>query len=162
MATSISIEDWLYHTGQLQSIVLNSISTPSTPRESMHVWCASQAGATSGTPSVYMAPEQFDPRPAAAVGRPADMWGWAATLVHMLAGEAPFAGEALHTISALMHRDWQRPEVPLEALAVPGLEQLLLDCFQLEPAQRPTAQQALQLLDSMLPQQVGCWSTPGN
>jgi serine/threonine protein kinase len=101
---------------------------------------------------VYMAPEQFEPM--AAVGLPADMWGWAATLVHMLAGEPPFAGEPDHNISALVFRDQQHPEVPFCASQVPGLEQLLEDCFQFNPAQRPTAEEALHRLDGIL-QQVG-------
>jgi serine/threonine protein kinase len=101
---------------------------------------------------VYMAPEQFEPM--AAVGRPADMWGWAATLVHMLAGEPPFAGEPDHNISALVFREQQHPEVPFCASEVPGLEQLLEDCFQFDPALRPTAAEALCRLDGIL-QQVG-------
>jgi serine/threonine protein kinase len=105
-----------------------------------------------GTP-VYMAPEQFDLK--AAVGCPADLWGWAATLVHMLAGEAPFEGEPLHRIPSLVCDAQQHPEVPLQALAVSGLEQLLEDCFSWAPEQRPTAGQALERLDGML-QQVGC------
>ncbi len=112
-----------------------------------------QTVTSHGTP-VYMAPEQFDPR--AAVGRPADLWGWAATLVHMLAGEAPFAGEPLHNIAGLVLTDRQHPEVPLEALAAPGLEQLLLNCFSWEPHQRPTAQQALERLEAIM-QQVGVY-----
>jgi serine/threonine protein kinase len=112
-----------------------------------------QTSSTHGTP-VYMAPEQFDSR--AAVGRPADLWGWAATLVHMLAGEAPFATEPLHSISGLVLRDKQHPEVPLEALAAPGLEQLLLDCFQFEAGQRPTAEEALCRLDGIMHQVGGC------
>jgi serine/threonine protein kinase len=101
---------------------------------------------------VYMAPEQFEPM--AAVGRPADMWGWAATLVHMLSGEPPFAGEPDHNISALVFREQQHPVVPFCASEVPGLEQLLEDCFQFNPAQRPTAEEALHRMDGIL-QQVG-------
>jgi serine/threonine protein kinase len=109
-----------------------------------------------GTP-VYMAPEQHDAR--AAMGRPADLWGWAATVVHMLAGEPPFADEPLHNIGGLVLRERRHPEVPAKALALPGLEQLLLDCFQHEPGARPTAQQALQRLDELM--QVGGFSLLG-
>ncbi len=120
---------------------------------------------TSGTPRragtpMYMAPEQHEAR--AAMGRPADLWGWAATVVHMLAGEPPFADEPLHNIGGLVLRERRHPAVPTEALALPGLEQLLLDCFQREPGARPTAQQALQRLDELI--QVGWlgWSVGWN
>jgi serine/threonine protein kinase len=108
--------------------------------------------AVLGTP-VYMAPEQHDAK--ASIGRPADLWGWAATVVHMLAGEPPFADEPLHNIGGLVLRERQHPEVPTAALALPGLEQLLLDCFQHEAAARPTAQQALLRLDELMMHQVG-------
>lgn len=56
------------------------------------------------------------------------------------------------TRSGLVLNGRQHPEVPLEALAAPGLEQLLLDCFSWEAQQRPTAQQALERLDAIIQQ----------
>ncbi len=73
-------------------------------------------------------------------------------MVHMLAGEAPFAGELSHTISGLVLTGRQHPEVPMEALAAPGLDQLLQDCFIWEPQQRPNAQEALERLDAIMQQ----------
>jgi serine/threonine protein kinase len=111
-----------------------------------------QTSSGLGTP-VYMAPEQFDP--AAHVGRPADVWGWAATLVHMLSGREPFAGVSVYSIGSLVIGSRQHPEVPAGAGQVPGLEQLLLDCFQFEAARRPTAQQALCRLGGIMLQVGG-------
>jgi serine/threonine protein kinase len=104
-----------------------------------------------GTPA-YMAPEQF--MPGADVGRPADLWGWAASVVHMLAGVAPFASQPLHAIPRLVCDARQQPAVPMEAMRVPGLDQLLRDCFAWEAQQRPTAAEALARLDMVL-KQVG-------
>ncbi len=110
-----------------------------------------QTSNSHGTPA-YMAPEQF--MAGADVGRPADLWGWAATLVHMLAGEAPFAGKPPHSIPRLVCDARQHPAVPTEALRATGLDQLLRDCFTWEPQQRPTAEEALARLDTVL-KQVG-------
>lgn len=110
-----------------------------------------QTNASQGTP-VYMAPEQHVAAEAG-VGRQADMWGWAATMCHLLSGRPPFEECELHSIHHMVVAEGRHPEVPLEAmLAGDGLEQLLLDCFKRDPQARPTAEQALQRLDSIVMQ----------
>lgn len=81
------------------------------------------------------APEQFTPghRPTNKV----DIWGWAATLLHMLTGAPPWAADGLLQICTAVGVAKQAPPLPQ---GLPGqLEGLLRGCFEADPARRPTA-----------------------
>ncbi|MGH3387690.1 MAG: serine/threonine-protein kinase, partial [Actinomadura sp.] len=87
-----------------------------------------------GTP-VYMAPEQLTgERLTPAV----DVFAWAATIVYAGTGAPPFGQDS---IPAVMHRILNA-EPDIGGLHGP-LRELVGQCLQRNPAQRPTAQQAL-------------------
>ncbi|WIA21428.1 hypothetical protein OEZ85_000642 [Tetradesmus obliquus] len=104
------------------------------------------SGVLRGTPN-YMAPEQFTPghRPTNKV----DIWGWAATLLHMLTGAPPWAADGLLQICTAVGVAKQAPPLPQ---GLPGqLEGLLRGCFEADPARRPTAGAILKALQAMGP-----------
>jgi serine/threonine protein kinase len=90
-----------------------------------------------GTPA-YMAPEQLR---AERVGPATDMFAWASVIAYAATGRAPF--EAPHMM-AVVHRittgEPDLADVPIELVPV------LRRCLSKEPAERPSAQQALALL----------------
>lgn len=90
----------------------------------------------------YMAPEQHI---ATEVGvtPAADMWGFGATMVHMMSGKAPEEryGHAM-------------PELPWKVKQVPRLAELLRSCFHRDPGARPTAGTALQVVEGIIAAQV--------
>ncbi|RKS76460.1 serine/threonine protein kinase [Actinomadura pelletieri DSM 43383] len=90
-----------------------------------------------GTPS-YMAPEQIS---GDEVGTPADVFCWAATIVYAATGEPPFGQD---TIPAVINRILHE-EPDLGGLEGP-LRDLVLDCLEKDPAQRPSARQLLMRL----------------
>jgi serine/threonine protein kinase len=90
-----------------------------------------------GTPA-YMAPEQLR---AERVGPATDMFAWASVIAYAATGRAPF--EAPHMMAVVHRITTGEPDlsgVPAELLPV------LRRCLSKEPAERPTAQQALALL----------------
>ncbi|WP_395104554.1 serine/threonine-protein kinase [Actinomadura sp. SCN-SB] len=90
-----------------------------------------------GTPS-YMAPEQLQ---GDEIGPPADVFCWAATLVFAATGEPPFGQDTIPAvINRILHNE---PE--LGDLDGP-LRDLVVDCLDKEPANRPDAQQLLMRL----------------
>jgi serine/threonine protein kinase len=94
-------------------------------------------GVVLGTPG-YMAPEQFAGHP---VGRPADIFSLASTLVFAATGNPPFSAPS---VAALAHQVLHEPPrldgVPEDLGAV------LLPCLDKDPARRPTADQVLMSL----------------
>ncbi|TYB48275.1 serine/threonine-protein kinase [Actinomadura chibensis] len=90
-----------------------------------------------GTPS-YMAPEQIG---GDEVGTPADVFCWAATLVFAATGEPPFGQD---TIPAVINRILNE-EPDLGDLGG-ALRELVLDCLEKDPADRPGARQVLMRL----------------
>jgi hypothetical protein len=90
-----------------------------------------------GTPS-YMAPEQIS---GDEVGTPADVFCWAATLVFAATGEPPFGQDTIPAvINRILHEE---PE--LGDLDGP-LRDLVLDCLEKDPSDRPGARQVLMRL----------------
>ncbi|GAA1697188.1 hypothetical protein GCM10009733_110420 [Nonomuraea maheshkhaliensis] len=91
-------------------------------------------GELVGTPP-YMAPEQFADRP---VGRAADLFAWASTMVAAATAEAPFgSGDVAALITRILH---QEPDLG----ALDGdLRELAARCLAKDPTARPTAAQAL-------------------
>ncbi|TDC62672.1 serine/threonine protein kinase [Actinomadura sp. GC306] len=90
-----------------------------------------------GTPS-YMSPEQIA---GDEVGTASDVFCWAATLVFAAAGEPPFGQD---TIPAVINRILHE-EPDLGDLHGP-LRELVLDCLEKDPADRPGARQVLMRL----------------
>ncbi|NKZ06265.1 serine/threonine-protein kinase [Actinomadura latina] len=90
-----------------------------------------------GTPS-YMAPEQIS---GDAVGTPADVFCWAATLVFAATGEPPFGQDTIPAvINRILHEE---PDLgDLDG----SLRELVLDCLEKEPGHRPGARQVLMRL----------------
>jgi hypothetical protein len=90
-----------------------------------------------GTPA-YMAPEQVSGERASTA---TDVFAWASTMVFAATGQAPF--DAPHMV-AVVHRitsaDADLSGVP------PALATVVRRCFAKDPADRPTAQQVVQLL----------------
>jgi serine/threonine protein kinase len=122
------------------------IPLPATHRPSL---LAAQSFTSVQGTVAYMAPEQHNPRQAG-VGPAADVWGFAATMVHVLGGRPPFEGMSAPEITSTMLSKPQGPELPSQAGYTPGLPELLAECFQPEAAARPTAEQALARLQGIM------------
>jgi serine/threonine-protein kinase len=91
-----------------------------------------QRGEIVGTPQ-YMAPEQLEGRPA---DSRADIFAFGAVLYEMLAGRAAFVGPSYESIiSAVMER--HPPPISIQRPGIPrGLESLIGQCLQKDPASR--------------------------
>ena len=89
-------------------------------------------GFTIGTAS-YLSPEQVTGKP---VGPPSDVYSLGLVLLECLTGEREYAGTAVETAMARLHR---QPRVPDGLLG--GLSQLLRAMVASEAQDRPTAQQ---------------------
>ncbi|WP_412740730.1 serine/threonine-protein kinase [Krasilnikovia sp. MM14-A1259] len=96
-----------------------------------------ETGAVLGTPG-YLAPEQVN---GGAPGPPADVFGVGATLYHAIEGVGPFHRSGLLPMLAAYARHDLRPARNAGALE-PALQRLLAA----DPADRPTADQACQML----------------
>ena len=121
-------------------------------------------GGMLGTPA-YMAPEQYEGRPADAR---TDLYAFGCTLYALLTGDAPFDGE---TVPALMRQHLtvepappsrHRPDVPAE------LDRLVLWLLAKDPADRPgSAEDVAERLRALAsgrpvpsPEQAPSWSPP--
>ncbi|NUT47316.1 MAG: protein kinase [Saccharothrix sp.] len=85
-----------------------------------------------GLSTGYASPEQAE---GGTVGRAADVWSWAVTVLEMLVGERTWPSGAL--ADAVLERLAARPDawrVPAPTAVV----DLLRECFRLDPADRPT------------------------
>jgi serine/threonine protein kinase len=102
----------------------------------------SQAASGAGGTWAYMAPEQHGPG-SGGVQPAADMWGFGATMRHLL------SGKPLPANWAILGRTPDL-KLPAEAQAVPGLTNLLAQCLQVAPKARPCSAEALQRLHAML------------
>ena len=90
--------------------------------------------AAIGTPA-FMAPEQLA---AERVTAAADMWSWGVTIAFAGTGELPFKGDSLTaTAFAILHSD------PIVGRLPEPLGALVHRCLDKDPAQRPTAREAL-------------------
>ncbi|MBB2912090.1 serine/threonine protein kinase [Streptosporangium becharense] len=95
-------------------------------------------GTAIGTPA-YMTPEQLAGDNA---GSPADMFAWGCTMVFAATGSPPFGTDSL---AAIFNRIMNlTPD--LSAITDPALRELVGHCLAKDPAQRPTASEALMRL----------------
>src|SRR2546423_689821 len=105
-----------------------------------------QLGTAVGTPS-YMAPEQVAGD--ANVDDRADVYALGCSAYEMLAGAPPFAGAGVRQVLAahieLLPRDIRelRPRMP------PALADLVMQCLEKHPADRPRAPEILRKLDAV-------------
>lgn len=92
------------------------------------------------------APEALDPRNSEyPIGQGADVWSWAAMLLHMLTGRPPYCGEK--NLYVTQFRNQKKPAVSRSIKA--EVRELLLSCFEFVPDQRPTAEKAAQVSTSL-------------
>lgn len=94
-----------------------------------------KTGEVHGTPA-YMSPEQIEPEQFGQVTERADVWGFGATLFHVLTGIAPYEREGANIYLALLQKNPPRarsinPEVPA------WLDRICHRCLQRTSAQRP-------------------------
>jgi len=73
----------------------------------------------------YASPEQLDPKQSEKPGAKSDIFGFGATMYHLLTGEKP------------------NPFLERELPEIPALRHLLCDCVKKEPSQRPKSAQQL-------------------
>lgn len=88
----------------------------------------------------FRAPEQTDAE-FGTRGTHTDVWGFAATVLHLASGQLPYNGLSPYQIMGAMMR--QRSPAITDALP-PWLQQILLQCFSFDVAARPSMLQLLQ------------------
>ncbi|MFT7624404.1 MAG: hypothetical protein ACI9WU_003591, partial [Myxococcota bacterium] len=110
----------------------------------------SRVGALVGTPH-YMSPEQLT---RGEVSTAADMWALGVLLFEMLVGERPFhAAEVSLSVLRAAVSEEATPPLPAE-LAIPGeLEGLIQACLSKKAVDRPTASDAVGVLEHSLSRQ---------
>jgi hypothetical protein len=96
------------------------------------VWLAEAGrGEAAGTPR-YMAPEALQGRG----GLSADVYGLAATLFHLVTGEAPFTAPSWEELSARIALGLPDPDPRCTAMPA-GLERVIRSALAADPARRP-------------------------
>lgn len=90
---------------------------------------------SNNQPTTLRAPEQF--APGCRTTNKVDIWGFAATLLHMITGSPPWQHDTLMQICTAVGVAKQAPPLP-EGLPGP-VQALLATCFDADPARRPTA-----------------------
>ncbi|MEV5412755.1 protein kinase [Thermopolyspora sp. NPDC052614] len=92
-------------------------------------------GGLVGTPA-YMAPEHF--REELTVGPPADLFAWGGTVLYAATGRQPFPGASIPVImNGILNRE------PDLSVLEPRLRNVVAACLRKDPAERPTAREAL-------------------
>jgi Tol biopolymer transport system component len=106
------------------AVAVHSVATVTTP--------LTARGTILGT-SQYMAPEQYEGRPA---DPRSDIWAFGCVLYEMIAGRRPFDGEtAASIIGAIVSSD--PPALPTLAPGVPaGIERVIRGCLDKDPEAR--------------------------
>jgi serine/threonine protein kinase len=96
----------------------------------------------------YMAPEQYNDEDFGKVGPPADMWALGCVVIEMLTGSPPWRGLQPPQITMRVGMKGQSPPIPSQATGRGPLLELLQRCFTPVQADRPTAQEALAILQA--------------
>jgi HEAT repeat protein len=125
--------------GQLSGTVCTLVEA----QQVHHLLCmVTQAASGAGGTWAYMAPEQYGSG-SSCVRPAADMWGFGATMRHLLSGKPLPANWAILSKTPDL-------QLPAEARAVPGLAELLKQCLQRQPEGRPSCAEARKRLHAML------------
>jgi serine/threonine-protein kinase len=100
---------------------------------------ATQAGTSMGTPH-YMAPEQAMGK---AVDHRADIYALGVVLYQIFAGALPFDGTTTHEV--VFKHVTEAPPRPssLRPIVPPGMEAIILQCLEKDPARRPQSMREL-------------------
>ncbi len=98
----------------------------------------------------YMAPEQCEARLMGGMGPEADVWGWGVTMYEAITGYLPFP----RMDSASTH-DERFPQLhldplPLNAEVPPLLAQLVMDCLEKRPEDRPRQSDIAGILEPLV------------
>jgi hypothetical protein len=120
----------------ISSVVAGTLSSNGGARGA----AARSSGNIRGTPN-YMAPEQFGPRHQHTIK--VDIWGFACTFIHMVAGSPPWAGDSVLQICTEVGVRRSSPPVPRDLPQ--ELAQLLQSCTEADPSRRPSASQLLKV-----------------
>jgi eukaryotic-like serine/threonine-protein kinase len=89
--------------------------------------------------SNYMCPELYEVD--VPIDSKVDVWAGGCCLLEMLSGKVPFAGRRMHQI---MTQVCFRREIPPEVASVdipPNLKDIIVQCMQFDPQNRPTAEE---------------------
>eukprot|EP00756_Hemistasia_phaeocysticola_P004419 Hpha_TRINITY_DN12796_c0_g2::TRINITY_DN12796_c0_g2_i1::g.114313::m.114313 len=119
-----------------------------TSKQMMDTISANQKGCATmvGTP-YWMAPEVIMANPDEGedgqYGAKADIWSVGCTLVEMLTGQPPWAGQFENMWSAIFHIAQSTEPPPTPADIPAGAKEVLTLCFKRNPSQRPTSFQLL-------------------
>ena len=109
---------------------------------------ASVTGVPVGSPA-YMSPEQA--RGARDVGPQSDMWAVGVMLFELLAGQRPFTGATSNEVVGQVARG----PIPRLVSVLPGIDSSMDDlvarCLDRTPSERPTAADALAVLEPVVP-----------
>lgn len=106
-----------------------------------------EMGMLKGKPP-YMSPEQIKNEP---IDRRSDVFALGAVLWEMLVGEPLFTGDSIYAIArAVEHQEIERPSARVAGL-LPGLDSIVLEALQRDPARRtPTAAALAARLDEVV------------
>ena len=99
-----------------------------------------------------MSAEAFDPGSFGGVTAKADIWSFGCSFLELVSGKVPWEGISQPVIMNLVLNKGEHPPVPSDL--PPGLQELLLQCFESSAAKRPSALETfkeLQGLQSELP-----------
>ncbi|WP_433337661.1 serine/threonine-protein kinase [Spirillospora sp. CA-294931] len=110
----------------------------------------SHTGARAAGSPGFMSPEQVAGGP---VGPPSDVFSLGTTLAYACTGSEPFGDGPWHAIMFRVQRE--RPR--LDAIADPGLRELVAACTERDPSRRPTA---AALAARLVPRADGLWPPP--
>lgn len=95
----------------------------------------------------YSSPEQLDH--AEPIGTATDVYSWASTVYFALTGNPPFGVDHVEAFKRITDRRELPPTDVLEPLGIPGLEDLLMNCWIATPGQRPSAERLLAVVNDL-------------
>lgn len=93
-----------------------------------------------GSPA-YMSPEQL--REAARADERSDVWSCGATMFELLCGEIPFTAQNIPALCAAIMTERPKDLRTLRGDIPPGLAEVVMQCLEKNPSQRPASARAL-------------------